>query len=60
MDELTLQRYFAEEGLREELERAARRERARHLHRFMAQSAEALLGRRPGEPAPRLQTRGCG
>jgi hypothetical protein len=34
MDELSTLRYFKEEGLREELERAERRERARSLSRF--------------------------
>ena len=34
MDEMNTLRYFKEEGLREELERAERRERARALTRF--------------------------
>jgi hypothetical protein len=56
--ELTYERYLHDEGLREELERRAHRERAEHLHRFLAESAEALLGRRTG--APRLQSDACG
>jgi hypothetical protein len=39
MDENTL-RYFEEEGLREELERAERRERARSLTRFREDNVE--------------------
>ena len=46
--ELTLERYLEDEGLREELERRAHRERAESMHRFFAQSAQALdLARHP-------------
>jgi len=40
MDDQNLLRYFREEGLREELERAERRERARSLTRFREATAE--------------------
>ena len=40
--ELTLERYLQDEGLREELERRAHRERADSMQRFFAQSAQAL------------------
>jgi hypothetical protein len=39
MDDLNTLRYFEEEGLREELERAERRERARTFTRFRDSSA---------------------
>ncbi len=52
MENLNLERYFADERVREELVRAARRERARTLKRIMEQSAAALLGRGESE-APR-------
>lgn len=45
--------------LRRELDAAARRERATILKRFLAQSAEALLGKRGGERPDRLCA-GCG
>jgi hypothetical protein len=51
MENLTLERYYADERLREELARAARRERAGYMKRFLEQSAAALLGRgERGEP----------
>jgi hypothetical protein len=54
--ELTLERYLEDEGLREELERRAHRERAESMHRFFAQSAQALdLPRHP-----ELRTGTCG
>jgi hypothetical protein len=43
--ELTYARYLQDEGLREEIARRAHQERAEEMHRFLAQSAEALLGR---------------
>jgi hypothetical protein len=48
--ELTYARYLQDEGLREELERRAHRERAQHMYRFLAESADALL-----HPRARLQ-----
>ena len=54
--ELTLERYLQDEGLREELERRAHRERAEYMHRFFAQSAQALKLRRTLE----LRTGACG
>ncbi len=56
--ELTLERYLQDEGLREELERRAHRERADAMHRFFAQSTAALLG--GNTPAPKLRTDTCG
>ena len=56
--EVTLARYLQDEGLREELERRAHQERAEEMHRFFAQSTEALLG--PHTSAPRRQARACG
>ncbi len=54
MNHLTLERYTHDPALRREIEAAARRERARVLARFLAQSAAALLGRdrrrTPAEP----------
>jgi hypothetical protein len=41
--ELTYARYLQDEGLREELVRRAHRERAEHMYRFFADSADALL-----------------
>jgi hypothetical protein len=57
MENLTTERFFADERLRAEVERAARRERARVMKRFLEQSAAALLGRderaaRRAEPCP--------
>ena len=54
--ELTLERYLEEEGLREELERRAHRERAESMHHFFAQSAQALSLPRN----PELRTGACG
>jgi len=45
MKELTLERYLLEEGLREDLQRAAHRERAHKVHRLLAVSIETLLSR---------------
>ena len=56
--ELTLERYLQDEGLREQLERRAHRERAEAMHRFFAHSAAALLG--GNTPAPKLRTEACG
>jgi len=55
--ELTYARYLQDEGLREEIERRAHHERAEEMHRFLAQSAEALLGRHGA--ARRLQADAC-
>ncbi|HEX7249051.1 MAG TPA: hypothetical protein VF262_01565 [Burkholderiales bacterium] len=56
--ELNYARYLQDEGLREELERRAHQARAEEMHRFFAQSTEALLGRRAR--APQLQPHACG
>ena len=45
MNDLTLERYRNDARLHAEIEAAARRERARHLNRFLEQAAQALLGR---------------
>jgi hypothetical protein len=55
---LTLERYLEDEGLREELERCAHRERAEAMHRYFAQAASALLAHHA--PAPKLRTDACG
>lgn len=57
--ELTLNRYLQDEGLREELERRAHHERAVQMHRYFAQSAEALRGGR-SHAAPRPGPEACG
>jgi hypothetical protein len=44
--ELSYTRYLEDEGLREELERRAHRERAEQMHRFFALAADTLR-RRP-------------
>jgi len=45
MNDITLERYYHDPALRLEIQAAARRERARHMERFLAQAAHALLGR---------------
>jgi len=47
--ELTFARYLEDEGLREELERRAHRERAEQMHLYFAQAAHALNVRTPRE-----------
>lgn len=47
--ELTYTRFLEDEGLREELERRAHRERAEEMHRFFAVSAHGLQ-RAPARP----------
>lgn len=42
--DLTYANYLQDEGLREEIERRAHRERADEMHRFIADSARALFG----------------
>jgi hypothetical protein len=54
--ELTLSRYLQDEGLREELERRAHRERAEEMHRFFAHAADTL--QHAPAPAPRAER--CG
>jgi hypothetical protein len=49
--ELTLARYLEDEGLREELERRAHRERAEQMHLYFAQAAQTL--HMPRVSAPR-------
>jgi hypothetical protein len=49
--ELTLERYLQDEGLREELERRAHRERAEQMHHYFARAALAM--RIPHVPKPR-------
>lgn len=56
--ELTVERYLEDEGLREELERRAHRERAEQMRHFFAQSAAVLHVRRA--PAPELRIDACG
>lgn len=46
MDNLTLDRYWNDPGVKSEIDAAARRERARVLKRFLDQAAQALLGDR--------------
>ena len=46
--ELTFARYLADEGLREELERRAHRERAEQMHLYFAQALHM-----PRAPEPR-------
>ena len=48
--ELTLERYLEDEGLREELERRAHRERAEQMHLYFAQAAQILHMPRVPEP----------
>lgn len=54
MNHLTYERDLSDAKLRRELDAAARRERATILKRFLAQSAEALLGKRRSEPVEQL------
>ena len=51
---LTLERYWKDEGLREELERRAHRERAEQVHRYFALAAQAM--RMPRAPESRTGT----
>jgi hypothetical protein len=51
---LTLERYLNDEGLREELERRAHRERAEQVHRYFALAAQAM--RMPRAPQSRTGT----
>jgi hypothetical protein len=44
VENLTVERYYTDARLRTELKRAAERERARLLKRFLEQAAQALLG----------------
>ena len=53
MNDLAFERDLSDAKLRRELDAAARRERATILKRFLAQSAEALLGQRRTEPVER-------
>lgn len=54
--ELTVERYLQDEGLREELERRAHRERAENMRLFFALAAEALHV----QPARAPRTAACG
>ena len=54
MNDLAFERDLSDAQLRRELDAAARRERATILKRFLAQSAEALLGQRHTEPVEQL------
>ena len=54
MNDLAFERKLGDAKLRRELDAAARRERASILKRFLAQSAEALLGKRSREPLDEL------
>ena len=55
--EMTLERYLQDEGLREELERRAHRERAEQMHRYIAQAAAAMRARH--STAPELRIDAC-
>jgi hypothetical protein len=57
--ELTLERYLNEDGLREKLERRARRERAELMHHYLAAAARALRARTAPAPAPVLRIGDC-
>jgi hypothetical protein len=59
MNKLSMERYLGDDRLRAEIEAAARRERARTLHRFLAQAAHALLGQRRAAHAEKLK-HACG
>lgn len=48
--ELTYVRYLQDEGLRDELERRAHRERAEQMHLYFAHAAQALQSPRTPEP----------
>ena len=54
MNYLSIEQDTSDAKLRRELDAAARRERATILKRFLAQSAEALLGKRRNEPFDQL------
>jgi len=54
MNHLTFEQDLSDAKLRRELDAAARRERAMILKRFLAQSAEALLGKGRSEPHQQL------
>ena len=60
MKNVTLEQFLQDEGLREDLQRAAHRERAEQLHRLVTQPMKALLAC-IGRPSRRgLQTSHCG
>ena len=54
MNYLNFEQDASDAKLRRELDAVARRERATILKRFLAQSAEALLGKRRSEPLDQL------
>lgn len=54
--DLTYTRYLEDEGLREELERRAHRERAEEMRRFFAHATDALYL----SPAPAQGAERCG
>ncbi len=61
MEILDLDRYFEDEALQAQIERAARRERARQAQRLFEQAAHALLGRNePAAPRGALRGGACG
>jgi hypothetical protein len=60
MENLTLERFLRDEGLREDLQRAAHRERAEHLHRLLAQPIKMLLARIDRPSRGGLRTSHCG
>ena len=60
MKNLTLEQFLQDEGLREDLQRAAHRERAEQLQRLLTQPIR-LLRARIGRPSRRgLQSSHCG
>ena len=60
MKNLTLEQFLQDEGLREDLQRAAHRERAEQLHRLLTQPIRLLLAgfHRPSRGG--LRTSHCG
>ena len=60
MENLTLERFLQDEGLREDLQRAAHRERAEHLHRLLTQPIKMLLARIDRPSRRGLRTSHCG
>ncbi len=60
MKNLTLEQFLQDEGLREDLQRAAHRERAEQLHRLLTQPIKLLLARIDRPSRRELQTSHCG
>lgn len=60
MESLTLERFLQDEGLREDLQRSAHRERAEQLHRLLTQPIKMLLARIDRTSRGGLRTSPCG